>query len=1145
MFMRAIILLGFCCIPHLACERLNNKLDQVALTCGEDALSYGEARFVRLAEDLNADDWQGVVSTPQGFEILTRSSRGCLIAPKGLDGAIYVRHKSSQLGAAFTSRELAVDAVSYLPVSSEAPQLAAKLVNIDCGDAYSAGLTASYRTRSQASTQLHHYAITYELYSKGPTRVRLHQSVLSLDDQSFDLPAFLQDGSYLLSYTMRDAFEESKAQGDVGAQTIECPLVLDRKAPAFLGITETLQPLADASTLEVAPGQAVNLKVTDELSEFQVYLCSAAEGETPCEDFSPLNGPYYAPEQGYRSIRFYLSDRAGNRSPIQSLPTLAVVHRDVMQNVEAELLLARNESDQYHKIEANLHWLKAHQLYSNLKLPIERDALGIKIGLTYSEIAKNQSNRGRFFDHRAEISQLVSVPARSPRPAFFASLDRSGFLSLRTFEGERVSSKEEVRAVEVHPQLGLLILYRDASLQIGIDGPRLSFTQGFAPTAMKMDPQTLSLLAWDQGAIGAFQLSAEGINSLLQTNLDFVPEKAASDGTHLLVGGSKKVVLLALDGGQVLAEQSWDRRCRLGELTASQNAEWFISLRYDYKEAEGEFQCNLFSWNGKGPWQEVLPSEVYNPEDIDGKPGDFKFADLKDVLFIPSKGWLLLSRDGFDSTLGFLDLKTRLMRFIRPQISLNENSGATTALSLSADGNFLADSSYTPKRPGTIDQIETRLWDLRRADDANFDADQVLIRRTVEPSLEATHLAIDGIGGRIVSSVRGRELRMASTINLLAPAYPSEIYPAFSRFAESDLLLLNGTLIERRNRFGELLLTLPSPGRVVALTLDSKGALVALDREGKLWEAEPETYTWKKVFDSGLAIEKPGENLQAYDLVLMPSPRRDKLLLVGWDAASQGESLIVEQGQDGRWTEGAKFGVASQCAAWNTDGTLLSLVDDENARLVRVDGRVLTQRPLSGGALSCTRALPFSDDGSRWVFAQGSTLEIFDVAQNDYVGKPIEWPHALDYVRFKSASSEALWIVSGEAVLEIDLKGTVRRDLGLIEDAVDTMFERLDSVWVLDRNARLLKLNESSEKPSLLISTEFDKGSSLVGLSESEDFLLQLSDTPSGIPAFNVLFLKDDPQLLTTMCRWMKPLLQAEQSSDIAEARAYCDRENR
>lgn len=1126
-----------------ACDVMNNRLDQVALVCGEDALRYSNARFIQPQAETQVSgggegaSWQAITETAGGFELLPRSSRGCLIVEEEKKGSLYLRHDSVQLGASQPLAALEPGTLHPLNVGPSDPQLYAQVMNLSCGAQQSNQFAISYGIQQQPAPQLHLYRVAYDIFADQGSQIPLSSGEVDARAGAIELPRVLGDGAYTIRYRLYDAFENIFAA--VAPQTISCPLYLDTKAPELLGLSETLATLASGNQRfqEVAPGQALNLRVADRDSALAIEVCSAPLGAPLCDNFVPLKGPFYAPKDGLHVIRYFARDAAGNQSPISELPPIAVVHRDIMDNVGLELAAARLEAGQGNAIEANLNWLRAYESYEKLTLPLEREPLASPLGLAYSEIARGQSLQASLRDHLDSIDQLLEIPALPPQLAGHASLDKRGDLKVRATNGKLLLEAQQVSDIAWHPRLGLLISYRDGRYQLGLAAEARAFPSAFK--ALRLELAGDQLLAASAEELALFRLESQDLRLVWRRSLSALPIALSLDtqaGLGVLAAADSLLSFDLITGSDV-SSQTWNKACTFSQLIHADAYGWYIGLKTGPRPPFGEeFHCNLHNWNGREAWQEVDPLKVHREDDFMNEPGDFRFEEINALVYLPAQQWLAFGR-AIDARFALLDLREQKVTIIESYPESGEETAVLTSISLSSDGLYLADSKFYPEARGG--KTTTRVWEVARSSSPLTFQQDALVKSFSNKTQAITHLLIANGQKRLISADQNRQVTLVHLNDLLLPLFSSDLkVTPFSSSIDSDLLLLKGSTIERRTRFGDLLLQLEAPApRVTGLTVDRNNQLLALDAEGKLWQARADSRTWNLVFTTDLALG--GEETEVR---LLASPTRDRLMVHGQGEDETFYSLILAQDSDGSWRVQGRIEGAVRNAAWNAPATHIALLNEDSQSLFEVDGQPLASRAHQGDFGPVY--LPFSADGSRWLTLSSQKIEVFDIASKAFLAESLSWPNRIQFLSFAGQSLDRLWINASNAglsrtrsILETDLKGTVTSDYGSLRNFVRLVFAREGQIWYFDADGNVGTLR-AGQDPSIQVAAPMSRGEVLLGFSPAADFLLtQGSEAES---SQSPLHLSEDKRMLHAMCSWLQPLLEARQSPAIAQSQAFC-----
>ncbi len=1177
-------LILLCALSLLACERLTNRLDQVALDCGDDARTFGGSRFILPESESTLDPagWQAVASTGAGYKALTRTSRGCLVINDPSTQLVYLRHDSGQVGASLEAATIEGDELKKVRTSTSPERLQSQVLNLSCGPEPSRDFGVGFGLTQSPAPQLHHYRIQFQVLQKDSALV-LTEGTIEAPGAALALPRVLADGSYTIRYQLSDVFEDLFA--GIAPKTLSCPLEIDTTPPTMKGFKETLtsEVFKGQNYFEVVPGQALNLSVGGEKNPADIYICTAVPGSDACqntEDFIRLTPPFLAPEDGQVQLKAFAADAAGNQSPIVTLPTLAIVHRPVMESVRTHLKNAGLEAERGNPIDADLSWLRAYQTYSSLKLDLEREPLAGPLGLTYSDITRSQRLRAVFKDHSLLIKKMAWIEGRSPTEDSYASLDGKGELFVRSIKGTLTAQESGVADIVAHPRFGLIILYRNGTYQLGLGQDRVklpdaivsspfAFTLSLSPDAKEMlvaGPSEAALFSIDRSLQllwrQSIDLTVTGAPPASQERSD---RTVTSIGPELVViAGNRAMASLNRRSGQFIARQQWDDRCNLSLLVPAAAYGWFVSLQTD-PQARGDekFHCNLFNWDGTKDWQEILPEAVHRPDDIVNEPGDFRFEEIHTMVYAPEREWLIFGRKDLDARFAILDLKAQRIYFVNPDKGSSLSESSLSAMALSPDGHLLAVSQSV--------ENQTRLFDLKRIDSldgyffrdaviASFSEDKPTSTTASEPDIIS--LLIAPRQGWLLSADRQLELRIHAYANKLQTAYPTTVAMDFNSLARSTFVIQQADRIEQRNRFGDLTAYSLPPFSPVALFSTPSAEVFAFDADGQLWQADPAGAAWQARFQSDLLLSSTKLLNEPNVLV---SPSGQKLAVIGQSEGKWRVKIYTREGQE-NWSETALIKLEDTAngesgdsklkrIAWSPLETHLSLVTQRpkpvgegrgsllSSSLWTVTGQKVVTTPLGSNEGMPRFYAPFSSDGKFWLSYSKNVWQIYDLERGAFESEAVGLGgETFAFASFAGSRSDRLWLGvvssgSSQTLLEIDHTGNQEQVLGTAPE-VRLAFERDGNPWVYDASGNLYAKKLGSAGFELVVSAEQGNNEIALGINQKEGFMLV---HPGGNESLvSVVYLTEDQRLFQAMCTWIEPLLVAGSSLEIEEARSSC-----
>ncbi len=1121
----------------MACERLSNRIDQAALACGDDIRDFPESRFIDPASSPTLDPaaWQGVGLTDAGFKALPKSSRGCLIVPKGFAGPLFLRHQSEDLGASYASSKWPLYSVQKL-VPLEAPEgLSRDSLSLSCGTTLSNQFAAPYKVDRQSSAQLHLYEIRYELLdASGRILVFGEKAVdATRNSSTIDLPPGLSDGKYELRYGLYDVFDDIFAS--VKPKTLSCALQLDTKAPQVEGFQENLPQLTykDQAYREVSPGQALNFKVADEgdkLSETQLHTCIYVPGTSPCSDFTPLAGPLYAPDEGSWIVRYYAEDRAGNRTTPADFTPLAVMHRETMQSIQNLLSLARLETERGQSLLSNKYLLEAYSAYYGLKLPLERDPLSTDLGLTFSEVSRSQHIFAEVRDHKQAIVKLSWLGAQEEN---VATLDSQGVFVAREKQGPLIVRFEEVADFASSADYEIVLLFKDGSIQFGLSGARTSLPAALKPRLFVLQGSNL-LLADDKRLSlleirSPSQLKLRWQTALASTPLDLM---LSLDQGLAMVAGAQEIRSFDLQSARAVQTSAWNPNCIYSKGIEAKGHAFFIALKTGPQAQVEEFHCELLRWDGRTQAVRVAHEKVLNPDDFVHPPADYRFEEVTTLAYSPRHQWLAFGRDTGPSFVIY-DLKKDFAIAYENVADPTQSLGAISALGFSADGEYFATSLSPP-------QLQAFVWKLGEAPDLlSYPWQDPLSVLQQQPRV-VENLLLDAKAAWLLTSDQGRQVRYYKFRATLLPRFDSELPPSLPLSGESDKLIVQvfADRIETADPYGRQVKKYERPsGEVVAVLQDASGkGLLSLDRSAKLWQTADDG-SWRLAFD---ASSSASASLASCDS-LLPSLSRRKLLLNCLDAAQQSTLVLLEQvGTADTWDLTLKLPIAARRLAWNPLETSFSVLTPTSVSLWSSSGQKLLEQT-GKGLISEAAYLPFSADGSRWLTRVDRTLTVWDLASLSPVKPAWTWEKAVSSINFAGKSSDRLWLTypsssRGKAVVEVGDDGKVLREFGDFAGSIRHIFEREGAPWAFDNEGRVYRLREAQEGPTSLISIKSGEGETLLGVNQSENFLL----TRDNQSKLGVLFLAEDPRQLQALCTWLAPMIASKSDPSFAPFESLC-----
>lgn len=1126
-------------LPLLACQRLSNKLDTAALECGDDVRQFPGSRFISPDLTVSAESWQGVGQTPAGFKALPKSSRGCLIVDQDVSGPLFLRHQTLELGASLSTSDWTESSVQQLKPLPTAPGLVSERLTLSCGKGLTNQFAAPFQLQSQASAQLHLYRLRYDVLDReGRVLIFGETAVNPGGPHEVELPKVLADGAFELRWTLYDVFENLYTGVSVEAQS--CPLQLDTKSPEVGGFRETLPQLSDQlrSYQEVSPGQALNLEVNDAAST-QIFFCLYALGEAPCETFTQLSGPLYAPDEGAWTLRYYAVDEAGNRSPAAELPPLAVMHRDVMKSIDSRLALARLETERNQFLEANKQLLEAYRAYYSLKLPLEREPLSAQLGLTFSEVARSQHLLAELRDHAEAIKQFEWLGADQ---SAFASLDNSGVLTVRGLEGQQLQRLEEVAAFAPSFEHSILLLFRDGSYQLGLEGSRRKLPRDLKPQLLALSGS--EVLVADSKRFALLELQSDKTLTLRwEKKLKTAPESILlGQRDRLAIAASPKQILsFDSQSGRPMQSSSWDARCSFSLAVEAPGYGWFIGLRTDNEaglSSNEEFHCELLRWDARSVATRVAHEKVLDPNDPFHKPEAYRFEEVNEISYSAARGWLAFSRSLGDPSFVVYDLKKNFALVYENAGDPNQSLGEVSTLGFSADGRFFAVSQSQ--------QLSATVWDLGsepELDPVAYSWQDPLLTIKGQPRV-VEKLLIHSQRPWLLTADEGRRTRIYNFQTTLLPRFSSELSPGplGQGDSQNQIVQLKGERLDVFDPYGQALFSTSRPGQdlraVVALDPKARDSgLLALDRSGQLWETAARPDSWQ------LAYAAPeGSSCDS----LVPSPSRLKLLITCQDANRQSFLvLLTRAASQDAWTEALRLNVEARRLAWNPNESSFSTLSRKSASLWSLEGQILIEQT-GEKVLGSEAYLPFSANGKRWLSHIDSTVSVWDIDSRTLVQPSWTWAQPLGFVSFASSRSDRIWLAArssgrGESLVEVDEGGQITRNFGEFPGSVRLIFQNpAEPVpWGFDNEGRLFRLNEARVGPTALISIKEGDGEIPLALNQQEQFLL----TQDNRSRLGVLFLDEDRRQLKELCSWLSPMLRAGSDPGFGAFASFCQAE--